>query len=675
MSLAPAPERATPQREATTPPGTAGRLRSLRPLLLAACLLALLLRLGSAPQVFAESRVRLDGPDAYYHLRRALLTLADFPHVPYHDPFIGPPEGGLIQWGPLFDLSVATLARLYPAPPVTALEAVGARLPVVLGLAQVLLAAALARRLAGGAAGVAAAFLAAVLPAVVRFTLVGALDHDPAVEALLLVVLLALARLLDRRDGPSFSLAVVVAAGGLAALPLTWTGSELQLGLVGLALFGAWAGGGVAAAARAGAALGVAAAIAALVVAPFAAASPWSRMSDGGFAGLTWLHVAVLAGLGIGGCAFALAGASALRPGERRAAGVAAALQLLALIALAPRVLAPLAAGLGYAGRQDPFLAVAAESRPLLRLFGPLDPRPALVRLSGLPLLLPLLLARARPRRDAAMGLAVAWFAGALVLALIQARYAHTAAIALAVLGGLLWERLPRRPLRAAMAVSLLPCLAAYVAVPGFDGLRLYGRLDELVTTGMTEVSAFLAVAAPPPPAWLDPHGEATGTVLAPWGYGHWIHWRARRPTLANPLGPYGQRRGFEDGIGFWLLTDPRQARDLLVRHRVRWIVAPTQPQPPWALAPLAGEDARLWRRDLEAAGGARFMRSMGGRLAWPAADGQPSDLSFVRQVYVSPASRRLPDGSLEPLLRVYEVAPGPASAAVTAPGRAPSGP
>ena len=635
--------------------------RSYRTGWLLACLLALLLRLGTAPQVFAGASVRLDGTDGYYHLRRALLTLADYPWVPYHDPFLGPPAGGLVQWGPLFDLGLATLAKLYPAPPVEALEAVGARLPVLFGLVEVLLAGALARRLAGSEAGVAAAFLAALLPAAVRYTLLGALDHDAAVEALLLLVLLALAGVLAERRG-SLVAAVGLAACGLAALPLTWTGSELHLGLVGLALLGACAGG-VTGAARSGVALAAGAAIAALIVAPFAAASPWSRMAAGGFAGLTWLHVAVLAGLGLAGTAVALAGRRGLAPHERRLAGAAGALQLLGLAALLPRVLGPFFAGLGYAGRQDPFLAAAAESRPLLRLLGPLDARAALVRLSALPLLLPVLAARARPRRDAALGFVFAWFAGALALALVQARYAHTAAMALAVLGGLLWTRLPRRLPRIAMLAALIPCLAAYVAVPGFAGMKLYGRLDELVTTGMAEVASFLAHAAPPPAAWKDPRGEASGAVIAPWGYGHWIHWIARRPTLANPLGPYGHRQSFEDGVRFWLLADDRQAVDLLQRHRVRWVIAPTSPQPPWELAPLAGEDPRPWRLDQPGAHD-RFLRSMGARLAWS------PPVPFLREVYRTGASRRSADGSLEPLLRVYEVMP-----ALRAPGRAPSGP
>jgi len=629
-----------------------------RPALLAICLLALLLRLGSLPQVLGGGRVLLDGTDGYYHLRRALLTLADWPHVPQRDPFLGPPAGGLVQWGPLFDLTLATLARVWPADPVTALEAVGVRLPVLLGLGQVLVAAALARRLAGGRAGLVAAFLAAILPAAVRYTLLGALDHDPAVELLLLLALLASVLPLT---GGRRSVAVALAAASLAALPLTWTGSELHLALLGLALVGAALGAGFPAVARSATVVAVGALVAAAVVAPFAAASVWSELPGVGFAGLSWLHVAVLAGLSAGAAALAWLGRSTLERRERLAAAACAVLSLVALAVLLPRTAAPLLAGIGYAGRQDPFVARAAESRPLLTLLGPFDVGPALVRLSALPLLLPLFLVRARPRRELATGLTGAWCLGAVALALVQARYAHTAALALAVLGGIVWERSSGRAARLAFAAALLPCVAAFLPVPGLAGLRLYGRLDDLVTTGMAEVTPFLAAAAPPPAGWTDPRGEATGAVLAPWGWGHWIEWQGRRPTVTSPLGPYGNPETFRDGLRFWLLDDEDAARDLLARHSVRWVVAPTAPQPPWELAVLAKDDPRPWRRDL-AQGAPRFVRTFGARLAWS----RPP--SFLREVYRTSASRALPDGTLEPLVRVYEVetAAAPAGSAGT---------
>jgi hypothetical protein len=68
------------------------------------------------------------------------------------------------------------------------------------------------------------------LPAAVRFTLLGALDHDPAVELLIAVGAVGARRRRARSRALSPAAPVVLPTAGLAALPLTWTGSELHFG-------------------------------------------------------------------------------------------------------------------------------------------------------------------------------------------------------------------------------------------------------------------------------------------------------------------------------------------------------------------------------------------------------------------------------------------------------------
>lgn len=637
-----------------------------RAILLLALLIALLVRMSTAPGVFAGGRVLLDGPDGYYHLRRAFLIDAHWPRIPQSDSFLGPPTGGIVSWPPLFDFLLAASARLVPGSPERALEGVGARLPVLFGLLQVLLAAAVARRLAGPRAGTVAAVLAAVLPAVVRYSLLGALDHDPAIEALGMLALLPLAGALADgfpTAGPARSGlgATAVLAAALAALPLTWAGSMIHFGLVLVLLAAMRLAAGARVGARLGALTAGGALAALLIVAPFAARSPWSRQGADAFAGLSWLHVAALAGLAVAGALLVLGAGAEARPAWRRLAWVSGGAGGLVLLLLAPRALPPLLAGLRFLGKADPFLNDVAESRPLLSLFGGFDPRPLLVRLSGLPLLLPFLLLRRGWRRDPALCFGLVWAAYTLALALLQARYSHMAALALAVLGGVAWERLPRRGPRLAMALALAPCLAAYVALPGFAGQRFYGRSNDLVTTGMLEVASYLRATAPPGPAWSDPTQPARSAVLAPWGYGHWIHWIGRQATVANPFGPAGQT-AFADGIRFWLLENPAEAAALLAAHRVRWVVVPTNGYPLRQYASMAGIDERRWLTPSGEIDPRRYLATLGARLAWstPEAvdlgDRRLPALPFLREVYRTRGLRRLPNGTVVPLLRVYEV-------------------
>ena len=59
-------------------------------------LLGFAARMVTWRQVLAEDGVVFSGPDAYYHLRRAFLTLQNWPLVPQVDHFINAPMGGRV---------------------------------------------------------------------------------------------------------------------------------------------------------------------------------------------------------------------------------------------------------------------------------------------------------------------------------------------------------------------------------------------------------------------------------------------------------------------------------------------------------------------------------------------------------------------------------------------------
>src|SRR5690349_20695573 len=84
--------------------------RGARRVLIGVIAIGFALRLSVWPRIFAGGHVYLDGPDAYYHLRRAAMTLENWPIVPGVDPMINYPAGGVISWPPLFDALLATLA-------------------------------------------------------------------------------------------------------------------------------------------------------------------------------------------------------------------------------------------------------------------------------------------------------------------------------------------------------------------------------------------------------------------------------------------------------------------------------------------------------------------------------------------------------------------------------------
>ena len=80
--------------------------------LAATCVAAFVLRTTNAATVLLGGRVVLAENDPYYHMRRVLAVLADWPRVPSFDAWIDFPQGAPVVFAPLFDFGIATLALL-----------------------------------------------------------------------------------------------------------------------------------------------------------------------------------------------------------------------------------------------------------------------------------------------------------------------------------------------------------------------------------------------------------------------------------------------------------------------------------------------------------------------------------------------------------------------------------
>lgn len=484
-------------------------------------LAALALRLSVWPRVFSGGRVYLDGPDGYYHLRRAEMTLLHWPRVPQFDPALNYPAGGRISWTPMFDGLLATIALPWRSD--HALEVAGAVLPPILGVLQLGVLYLLIDALRGRRAAMIAVIIVAILPAVVRYTLLGALDHDPFYILCLLLALLGLTR------GSPLLVAV-----GLTCSILGWSGAIVEVAIVtavAIAIRGA-----------ASRALAIGASVSAILILPFVMASPWHGAT---FEGLSWLHVAALAGAGAIGAAFAR---------QRRLLVIDA----IACFALLPISIRPFITGAEYAAGDAPILAMVAEAQPLLRLFGRLDFWPVVIRFGLLPLLaialLPLFL-----RRDRARDLlfVTPWLVITFTLALLHSRFSFDAGIALGAFGGIALDRLTRPAMIA--TIAMLPIIPAYVPLPGLQAFNFYLRPNALRDYEMDGICS-----------WL--RGQPEGAVLAPWSFGHWIVWIAKKPVVISPMLSVGQSE-FADGLRFFFLTDETTALQFLHAHGVRYLI------------------------------------------------------------------------------------------------------
>ncbi len=568
--------------------------RGARRVLIAVIVIGFALRLSVWPRVFSGGRVYLDGPDGYYHLHRAARTLQHCPVVPNFDPQINYPAGGVISWPPLFDGLLATLALPFRSD--RALELIGAFLPPLLGALQLILLFMLVHSLRGRRAALAAVVVAAILPSVVRYTLLGNLDHDPFFTLCLLLSLLGLARE-----------NVALVAAGLTCGILGWTGAIVQVAIVAAVVISILRP----AAARA---LGIGATIAAAIVLPFVIASPWR---GGTFEGLSWLHIAALGVAGLLGCWVAELKQLAVVNG-------------IAVLVLAPICVRPFLAGAAYAAGDSPILAMVAEAQPLLRLFGHWDLWPMLIRFGFLPIVFIGLvvswlrgLVVKKPRdsetaRPRDILFITPWLAITVTLALLHSRFSFDAGVALAAFAGIAFDQI--KP--AIVALALLPIIPAYLPLPSLEGFNFYLRPNALRDYRMDLICE--ALRARPP-----------GAVLAPWSFGHWIVWIAKKPVVIGPMLSVGQSE-FSEGLRFFFLEDPVAAQRFAASHGVRYVIVTPELESIAARARVAGLDPARYRdRRL-------YSRTIGARLTF---DGPvPGFREVIRA----------------PLVRVYEVSTSP---------------
>ncbi len=529
--------------------------RGARRILLAVIVLGFALRLSVWPRVFSGGRVYLDGPDGYYHLRRAAMTLQHWPRVPQFDPAINYPAGGLISWPPLFDGLLATLALPFRSD--RALEVIGALLPPILGAVQLIVLYMVVHALRNRRAALVAVIVAAILPAVVRYTLLGNLDHDPFFSLCLLIALLGIAR-----ENPW------LIAAGLAFGILGWTGAIVGVAIVTLVFL---------CSVRTGNALAIGATIAAFAVLPFVIASDWRGAT---FEGLSWLHVAALAGAGLVGSMVS------------RSRGLTV-VNGIALLVLAPICIPPFIAGTRYAAGDAPILAMVAEAQPLLKLFGTFDLRPMLIRFGFLPFLaIGVAAMRLRDRetpRPRELLFVAPWVAITFTLALLHSRFSFDAGLALAAFAGIAFDSV--KP--AVFAVALLPILPAYVPFPALEGFNFYLRPNALRDYQLGGICE-----------WLRP--RPPGAVLAPWSFGHWIVWIAKKPVVIGPMLSVGQSE-FAEGLRWFFVEDTTEAQRFLGTHGVRYVIVTPEISSIEARARVAGlsperyRDPRIYARTIGA--------------------------------------------------------------------------
>jgi dolichyl-diphosphooligosaccharide--protein glycosyltransferase len=556
--------------------------------------------------VFADGKVRfLTGADELYHLRRIWFTVVNFPASLDFDFYVNFPNGAAPVWSPLFDWSIAALARMaVGSQDQGAVEWVASWVPPLLGALTVITAALLARRTFSPAAGWATGLLLAVLPGHFFVSELGQVDHHVAV-ALATTLLVGAAMKLAGPLGPVGRPRGAVATGvAIAGAILLWPGSLLHVLVVQVVLVAQVLAAREKAIAEVR--VHVVAAmhgIAAVLLLPFCAGREWEQL--GAFSPLMLSNFQPL-WFGTASVLLAIAGQIWRHRlfGADRARRIGTALALAAgglalTFASIPGLTAAVAEAYGWLSARDAFMARVAESRPLLFPNGSYDPTFAEHMLGHLFWAYPaaafgLGVYALRTRRAEVLLLAV-WSSTFFAVTLLQYRFIDSFACGFALVMG--WalvevERAVRRLARRRRALAsgamlmlgafaLSPFLPYYANVVEPSVAALHGKpLPEgfifRQRVVLQRVALWLRSESPPTQGYLDPTLRPEYGVLCAWGNGHLLRYYGERPMVQDNFGSYAGK-GFDLAREYYGSFYEDAAAEIARRVGVRYVVATRQ--------------------------------------------------------------------------------------------------
>ena len=158
--------------------------------LLAVVIFGFLLRLFAGRNSLTENGVLLPGYDEYYHMRRILYTVNQFPDTLWFDSYLNYPQGLDITWPPLFDQICAALCLAFGQHSKAGAEMVASFAPMLMGIVAVIVVYYIVRELVDHKAALLASFMAALAPYYLLYTMFAALDHHCLEVLLSLIILL-----------------------------------------------------------------------------------------------------------------------------------------------------------------------------------------------------------------------------------------------------------------------------------------------------------------------------------------------------------------------------------------------------------------------------------------------------------------------------------------------------
>lgn len=545
--------------------------------------LALVPRLANWGGVFTPFGVFPLQTDPYFHLRRIMQTMANFPHVPDSDRYVNFPAGAAIHWPFGYDVIYATIARVTFGfvPDDGWVIAVASILTPLFGSLTPVLGYFLAERVCGRRAGWCAGLLLALIRAAVQPSALGNVDHHVFESLFMAVDLLLFVAALDavetRRSVGLAAVSGAAVTGGILCttiLPLLVP----MHALVALALL-ARARGDRAQTRRLLLLHGTHWTATIVTLCPFVATRLAEPSGVNPALGAVWCVSALL---GTAAFALALRFADPTVPGSNRLPLGGLGLCVVLALVTGPRlatgeIIEFITYGARHVGVRDPWLASISESQPVTSQFywGTFDYTFFLV---VFPVAI-LFMARRGWRQSPGMLCVAVMALPAAGFAFLQLKFAGIFIVPFATVSGwVLTEAvvfLKRQPRFANLTEGLIG--------RGIFLILTWPALAVIVSgVNMVVLSGDFFVNLHPTLLWMEGHtpkttplGDAPSdyAVACDWSAGHWVIYFAGRPVVASPFGhTVPMREAIRDGAAMFM-SSPEDALSLIRRRRVRYVL------------------------------------------------------------------------------------------------------
>ena len=540
--------------------------------LVAVVILGLLLRFLAGKNFLTENGILLPGYDEFYHMRRILYTVQNFPETLWFDSYLNYPHGWENVWPPLYDQICAAFCLLLGQNTRPGVEMAASFMPIIFGTITTIVVYFLIREIFDHRTAILASLMTVLAPTYLQYTRFAAMDHHSLEVLFLLSALLFLILAFCRQE--KRYIFAVLAGISLAALAYTWHGATLYLAII--PVYGAieiamalknkrsWQATAMA--------LMLALAVAIILILPYRNAA-WLRPS---FMGIVAVFgaMAVISALGY---------IVAKKNMSWKAFPLGIIILSLAFVLILSSGLLELG-GLIKFGLEliwgGSWIGMISEAEPLIYdwltfkqvLFSGLGLN-LLFAFAGLAVILIYIRNSQEGRRQGLMILLL-WAVFSIALTFGQLRFLYMSTISIGILISILFFYLLdliRNRLGGSNQRSILPAiliLFLFLTLPSIAEVANTVTYSDPMIKGDWQESM----------AWLKENSNATSFFDAPvktpeysvmcwWDYGNWIMYMAERPVVASNF-----QAGWEDAAKFYLSESEENATALLDERGSKYV-------------------------------------------------------------------------------------------------------